>query len=121
MKSAAGKKVKQVNARMTVGENQAFEVMAARLKISRPRLLRKVIREVIGKGPELLPQDFRAFEDALFQLSAVGRNLNQLMRAIHGGQVKVLPPQLILLDDLRGRIESLKQEILTLTGPAATS
>jgi len=71
------------------------------------------IRESIGEGPDLLPQEMKPFEEAVFQLAALGRNLNQLLKLVHSGQVKAGSQELSLMEGIRTQVELLKKETLT--------
>src|SRR5688572_17107909 len=76
------------------------------------RFFRKVIREVIGEGPDLLANELKLFREALFQIAALGRNLNQLLKAFHTGQ----PPGILVdqagLAAFRDQVEQLKQALV---------
>ena len=74
------------------------------------RFFRKVIREVIGQGPDLLPIEMKPIKEATFQVAALGRNLNQLLKAYRTGQP---PPPGILVDQaalaaFRDQVEQLR-------------
>lgn len=75
-----------IKTRVSQAEYQNFLVVLQKLGTNGARFLRKVIREVIGEGPDLLPNELQAFRDATFQVGAIGRNLNQLVRAFHWGE-----------------------------------
>jgi hypothetical protein len=79
------------------------------------RFFRKVMREVIGQGPDLLPIEMKPIKEATFQVAALGRNLNQLLKAFHTGQP---PPPGILVDQaalatFRDQVEQLKQALVS--------
>ena len=111
MKNPSETQKRMVNVRMNEAEALAFRLLAEHLQTTRSRLLRKVIREAIGEGPDLLFQEFKVMDDAVYQVAAIGRNLNQLVRAVHTGQVKAMPQEQALMGDILNRIESLKKEI----------
>ncbi len=75
------------------------------------RFFRKVIREVIGEGPDLLISEQKLFREALYQVAALGRNLNQLLKAFHTGQ----PPGFLVdeaaLATFRDQVAQLKQAL----------
>ena len=78
------------------------------------RFFRKVMREVIGQGPDLLPIEMKPIKEATFQVSALGRNLNQILKAYHAGQP---PPPGVLVDQaalaaFRAEVEQLKQALV---------
>ncbi len=72
------------------------------------RFFRKVMREVIGEGPDLLASELKLFREALYQVAALGRNLNQLLRAFHTSQ----PPGILVdqsaLAGFRDQVEQLR-------------
>jgi len=76
-----------VSIRLQEHENREFGKIAESLCVTPARLIRKMIRDSIGVGPDLLPQDATRVEEAIYQLTMLGRNLNQLLRAIHQGKV----------------------------------
>lgn len=102
------------NVRLNEPENLEFLRVAERLQTTRSRLMRKMIREVIGEGPDFLNQEWILFEKLAYQLSAIGRNLNQLVRAYHSDQGARITVDLSLLGVVLERTESVKQEIYRL-------
>jgi len=73
-----------------------------------------MMREVIGEGPDLLPIEMKPIKEATFQVSAIGRNLNQILKAFHSGQP---PPPGILVDQatlaaFRDQVEQLRQALV---------
>jgi hypothetical protein len=76
------------------------------------RFFRKVMREVIGQGPDLLPIEMKPIKEATFQVAALGRNLNQILKAFHTGQ----PPGILVdkatLTALRDQVEQLRQALV---------
>lgn len=50
----------------------------------------RVVRDIIGRPANLLDCELKGLTEAVYQLKAVGRNLNQLMQAIHVGKVTVV-------------------------------
>jgi hypothetical protein len=96
--------------RLTPAELSTFQQIAAQLHTTCSGLLRKMIRELIGQGPDLLGQDLRDMNQAAYQLGCVGRNLNQLLRLIYAGKAVAasdIPP---LIQSLSERVERLGEE-----------
>src|SRR5882672_8430513 len=85
MTNASPRRDQIVNVRINPADNLKFKQVAQSLQTSRSNLLRKAILESIGRGPILLPQEMKAFEQGVFQMAALGRNLNQLLRLVHSG------------------------------------
>jgi hypothetical protein len=113
IKNAADRQNCIVNVRVNEAEGLALRQLAEQLQTSRSRLLRKVIRESIGEGPDLLPNEMKVFQDSVYQLASLGRNLNQLLKLLHTGQVKVSSQEQVLMEGIRDQVERLKKETLT--------
>ena len=101
-----------VKTRISRAEFQSFVMILQRLETNGARFLRKVIREVIGEGPDLLANDLQAFREATFQVGAIGRNLNQLVRAFHSGQLTGSQVDSSLLLTVRVQVARLEKELL---------
>jgi hypothetical protein len=112
MKKASERQSCMVNVRMTDAEALAMSQLAKQLKTNRSRLLRKVIRELIEEGPDLLPNEMKVFEEAVFQLAALGRNFNQLLRLVHSGQVMLSSQEQALMESIRDQVAYLKKQTL---------
>lgn len=102
-----------VKTRLSHAEYEGFVMVLQRLGTNGARFLRKVIREVLGEGPDILPNDLQAFRDATFQVGAIGRNLNQLVRAFHSGQLTSSQVDSVLLQAVRDEVTKLEKELLT--------
>lgn len=76
------------------------------------RFFRKVIREVIGQGPDLLPIEMKPIKEATFQVAALGRNLNQLLKAIHTSQAPGIVVDQAALAAFRDQVEGLRQALV---------
>ena len=101
-----------VKTRISPTEHQGFVVVLQRLGTNSARFLRKVIREVIGDGPDLLPNELKVFSDAAFQLGAIGRNLNQLVRAFHSGKLTCTQLDNTFLEAVLDHVVRLEKELL---------
>jgi hypothetical protein len=101
-----------VKTRLSQDEYQGFMLVLAKLETNGARFLRKVIREAIGQGPDLLINDLQAFRETTFQVGAIGRNLNQLVRAFHSGQLNGGQVDIALLESVRDQIVKLEKELL---------
>jgi len=58
---------------------------------TRGRMIRKIIIEAAGQGPVLLDDNLDSFREGVRQLAALGRNVNQIARAINSGQAQGCP------------------------------
>ncbi|MHB8623382.1 MAG: ribbon-helix-helix domain-containing protein [Sulfuricaulis sp.] len=84
-----------VHVRLPSREHEEFRLAAKRLQESRSRLLRRAVRDIIQRPTNLLDHELKVLTDAVYQLKAVGRNLNQLMQAVHVGKVSVADTALL--------------------------
>jgi len=71
-------------------EHEEFVAASKRLGESRSLLLRRAVRDIIARPANLTEPELTAFVEAVHQLTAVGRNLNQLVRAVHVGKVTLV-------------------------------
>ena len=101
-----------VKTRLSQAEYQAFLLVLLKFGTNGARFLRKVIREVIGEGPDLFPNEMEVFREATFQLGAIGRNLNQLVRAFNSGQLTNGQVDSSLLIAIRDQVVKLEMELL---------
>lgn len=75
------------------------------------RFFRKVIRETNNQGPDLFKDDMKTIRELLYQIAALGRNVNQLLKAYHTGQ----PPGILVdhaaLAGFYELVEKLREEV----------
>lgn len=76
--------------RLPSNEYEQFVAASKRLGESRSLLLRRAVRDIIERPANLTEQELAAFVEAVHQLKAVGRNLNQLVHAVHVGKVTLV-------------------------------
>jgi predicted transcriptional regulator len=103
-----------LNVRLNDEENLRFQRLAEHLQTTRSRLLRKMIREAIGAPPDLLPQEWKLFEDLAYQLAAIGRNFNQLVRAINSGKVSVTADDQAAIEAVRAEVSRVDEAVVTI-------
>jgi hypothetical protein len=97
--------------RLTELEHQEFSAAAKCLGDSRADLLRQAVREIINRPADLLEKELAGLDEAVYQLRAVGRNLNQITRAMHLGELKDGQINGALLDELKQTVEQLANRI----------
>lgn len=101
--------------RLTDAEQKAFIAFAERVGESRARLLRKAVRDMVGLGPDLLRGDLEPFREAVYQLAAIGRNLNQVARTLNtelaSGDVPDLAPLPAAIADTQASIAVLRTQL----------
>lgn len=93
--------------RLAGWEHEAFIAAAKRLNDTRSNLLRRAVREIINRPADLLEKELAALNEAVHQLKAVGRNLNQIARAVHTGEIKEAQVDPAVLAALRQSVETL--------------
>ena len=100
------------NLRLNQDEAKALDLLTSRLgEISRCRVLRKMILEAVGQGPDLLNDDLANFREAVRQVAALGRNINQIARAVNSRQLAGLPLNDELLREIARQVAALQKEL----------
>lgn len=103
-------RTRRVISRIAEHEFQAYLKVVQTLGITRSRMMRKMISDLVGQGPDLLPQDMRIIGEGVYQLGALGRNLNQLLRAIHSSQLIAQPADMTVAEAVRDQVTRLEKE-----------
>ncbi len=98
---------KVTHLRLTESEHRDFAIAAKRLRDSRANLLRHAVREIINQPADLLERELVGLDEAVYQLCAVGRNLNQITRAMHQGELKDGKINVALVEELKQTIDQL--------------
>lgn len=82
---------KKISVRIPVADHLALLQFASQYAKSQcSQVLRKFIHEGLGRGPYLHGNDLDSFRTAAREVWSVGINLNQLVRAINVGKVKII-------------------------------
>ena len=81
-------------ARVREEEEAAFKQFAASLGETPSRVMRRLMREAINGGPDYFQDGRYEIRQMRIHLTAIGRNLNQLTRAVNRGEL-VSDPDLI--------------------------
>lgn len=97
--------------RLTPDELAALRLQAEGRGLSVNALLVKCVREIVGATPDLLNEDADALHGANAQAQAIGRNLNQLVRAINTGRAAGVTVDRQYLDAVAERVEAMRREI----------
>jgi hypothetical protein len=97
------------SARLAETEHQALLQAQQTFKLKRSVLVRNMIREWLGMGLLLLPEERELLRQFHRQLSALGRNLNQVRRVYQAGHQE--DPSMN-----QNAVEALSKEILELKG-----
>ena len=75
-----------INVRVPEEDYHGFRKLAVFLKASPGRLMRHLIREHFLGQADPLPDQLKGFREAVYQFTAAGRNLNQMVRAANSGR-----------------------------------
>lgn len=70
-----------------------------------------MVREAVGAGPSLFDDGVVALVDAGNAVGAVGRNVNQITRAMNAGRVKIDPKGQEEIRQLAAVLLTLKKEV----------
>ena len=100
------------NFRLPDSERVEFIAAAQRLGQTRANLLRRAVRDIIDRPANLLDQELGALAEAVYQLKAVGRNLNQLTHAVHIGKISLVEPA--ALDAVRAAVVAVDARVTDL-------
>ena len=100
---------KVVHVRLRPAEDRAFKQLATALNQPPGRVLRRLVREAITGGPDFFADGVSELRAAHRELAAVGRNLNQLVRAANRGEVLLGQEIAPTLNALQTRVETVEQ------------
>lgn len=107
-----------ISLRMTPKESQEFEKYAESIGIKRNPILLKIVRELVNDEIHLSKPEMKEFQAALAQLTAIGRNLNQLTRSANKAALagEPLPKKLQetqLFEAIHHQLDDLKATLNT--------
>lgn len=105
---------RMAHVRLPVAEYEQFTLVAKRRGDTRSNLLRRAVREIIQQPADLLEKELAGLDEAVYQLKAVGRNLNQITRAIHMGELKEGDIGAAPLDEIRLAVDRLDKRVTEL-------
>jgi len=103
---------KVTRVRLTDSEHEAFIVAAKCLRETRSHLLRLAVREYINQPVDVLDKELPAFYEAVYQLRAVGRNLNQFTKAMHLGERTDIQLNMAFLEILKQTVKELDARLV---------
>jgi hypothetical protein len=103
---------KNIRIRLNEDENQALTALVIACgEKNMSNIIRKLIREGIGQGPDLLTKDLGTFREAIRQLGALGCNINQIARALNSG-MHPDPGLQSVLEDVKKQVLAVQKEVL---------
>lgn len=105
--SADGDGRVSVKVQFSRDEYEAVSRTAGHMGFTLSRFLVAMVRAQITGDPQLGERELAALEASNYQLAAIGRNLNQIARALNAQPVAAAQPhRLALVDALRGEIDA---------------
>ena len=106
-------KTKSMRVRLTELEWQQAEMASIALfgTNNKSRLLRKLMRDYIGMGPDLTEQEIKEFREAVRQLTGVARNLNQITARINNNSQELKHVTMDYLKRIEQSVIELNNEL----------
>lgn len=83
--------------------------------LSRAETLRRLIRAALDVGPALSAENTRTVAALASQVRMVGRNLDQLLHAIHSGRVVPMEAARPIWEALVARVSAVDRELTAMT------
>lgn len=107
-------KTSPVRIRMTHDEVKELEQISIELlgKKNKSRLVRKLVRDFIGFGPDLLDLQMVEFRLAVRQLSGVSNNINQIAKAVNANSNNISRLSLEQLKIFQLSVDHLNDKLL---------
>ena len=99
-------------------ELQGLKKLAAALNVPPSRIMRRLLREAINGGPDYFDDGVLEIRMLHVHLSAVGRNLNQLVRAANRGEPILNADVQRVVDVLRLQVAAIEDKYLKALGSA---
>jgi hypothetical protein len=103
-------KPRRVIARFSEAEFQTYLKRVEDLGTTRSRMIRHLIREFLGLGPDLFGPNLKTIDQGIYQLGALGRNLNQQIRAVNSGLMIAQPVDGTLMVEIKNQLQRLENE-----------
>ena len=110
LKSNQGQMPRRVIARFSEAEFQSYLKRAQDLSTTRSRMIRHLVREFLGLGPDLFGTNLKTIDQGIYQLGALGRNLNQQLRAVNSGLMIAQPVDGTLMGQIKDQLQRLENE-----------
>lgn len=99
--------------RMTDAEVIGLEEFSTALfgRKNKSRIVRKLVREFLGYGPDLLESELNDFRLAVRQLTGMARNLNQITKAVNSDDKNLSKVDEKYLDKVSSEVASLNDKL----------
>ena len=108
-----------VHVRVSIEEHAGLKALGQALQLPPSRIHRRLIREAITGGPDYFDDGVQELRLLHVHLSAVGRNLNQLVRAANRGEPILNADVQRVVDVLRLQVAGVEAHYLEAIGTAA--
>ena len=105
--------------RLSLEEEAGFKALSRTFKLPTSRIYRRLIREAINGGPDYFDDEVQEERMMHVHLSAVGRNLNQLVRVANRGEPILSEDVQRVVDVLRLQLAGIEDHYLKAIGAAA--
>lgn len=116
----AGREVKRsLRVEMSLADFELLEQASAFFGVGKSDLVRRLVCASIEVGPALSTESIAQIEDLAGQVRIVGRNLMQVLKAIHRGEAVSIAESELVWRGLHELIEALDVELSSI-GEAAT-
>lgn len=106
-------------ARLRPDEDAGLQALATAYGVPPSRIIRRLVREAINGGPDYFKDGVKEIRMMHVHLAAVGRNLNQLVRAANRGEPILNADVLRVLDVLRLDVTVIEDHYLKAVRAAA--
>src|ERR1041384_7314515 len=97
--------------RLKESDFQAWSNLVVQLRSTKSKLMRQLIREAVGRGPESFLGEFQELFEANKQVAAVGRLLNQIARHLNSGEHPALDEMKQPVEEVLSRIDKLENAL----------
>ena len=106
-------KTKSMRVRLTDEEWQHAELASQALfgNQNKSKLIRKLLRDYIGMGPDLTSLEMKEFREAVRQLTGISRNLNQITSRINSDEKQLSNLSEHYLDNIKNYVNSVNDTL----------
>ena len=106
-------KTKSMRVRLTDEEWQYAESASQALfgNQNKSKLIRKLLRDYIGMGPDLTSLEIKEFREAVRQLTGISRNLNQITSRINSDEKQLSNLSEHYLDNIKNHVNSVNDTL----------
>lgn len=106
---------KRARVDLSLDVDQLLDEAASIFGLSRSETMRRIIRASMNVGPALSAENTLAVAALASQVRMVGRNLDQMLHAIHAGRAVPTEDALPVLEVLGERVREVDRELTAMT------